>query len=101
MNSGGYIKFILTLIAVLIAWFGYLAIQSVDRLRTSNLKVAEKLDALNEKIASGAMAAAVPARYRLRRSRKRRSGQPGVSSIPARCCGGRLIQTRRRTRPEP
>ena len=60
MNSGGYIKFILTLIAVLIAWFGYLAIQSVDRLRTSNLKVAEKLDALNEKIASGAMTAAVP-----------------------------------------
>ncbi len=92
MNSGGYIKFILTLIAVLIAWFGYLAIQSVDRLRTSNLKVAEKLDALNEKIASGAMTAAVP----------RDTASAAVANAevanreffdPGAVRGGRLIQT--------
>ena len=59
MNNG-YIKFILTVIAILIAWLGFLTIQSIDRLRAGNLKLAEKLDALNGRLDSAPVSIAAP-----------------------------------------
>ena len=56
MNGNGYIKFILTLLTVIIAAAAYLLIESVDRVRDSNRRVIEKLDRLHELLASGAPA---------------------------------------------
>ncbi len=56
MGGNGYLKFILTLLTAAVVVFGYLLVSSVDRMRESNLRVIEKLDALPGRISLAAPA---------------------------------------------
>lgn len=49
MNNTGYLKFILTLLTLLVVFFGYLGIQALDRVRETNMRIVEKLDRLAER----------------------------------------------------
>ena len=50
MNNHGYLKFILTVLVLVIAFFGYMLVTAVDRVRESNLRILEKLEALPGRI---------------------------------------------------
>ncbi|MDR0933236.1 MAG: peptide-binding protein [Victivallales bacterium] len=51
MDQRGYLKFILTVLVLVIAFFGHVLITAVDRVRDSNMRILEKLEALPGKIA--------------------------------------------------
>ena len=86
MYGSGYLKFILTVLTVLIALFGYLGIESLDRVRESNLRILEKLDRLAVSPAAAAPAAAP----------REAAETGGIANReffdPAAVPGGRLIQ---------
>ncbi len=46
MGGNGYLKFILTVLVLTIAFFGYLLVTAVDRVRESNMRILSKLDEL-------------------------------------------------------
>lgn len=57
MGENGYLKFILTAGVLLLAVLGYLGIEALDRVRESNVRVLERLEALERQLANGVPAA--------------------------------------------
>ena len=50
MNNHGYLKFILTVLVLVIAFFGYMLVTAIDRVRESNLRILEKIEMLPGRI---------------------------------------------------
>lgn len=53
MGENRYIKFILTVMVILLAVTGYLGIEALDRVRESNMRVLERLETLERQLANG------------------------------------------------
>ena len=88
MNGNGYLKFILTVLVLVLAFFGYMLVTAVDRVRESNMRILAKLDELPRGLAA-VPAGALPA--------VAESGGEGDFANaeffdPAAQPGGRLIQ---------
>ena len=58
MGENTYIKVLLTIAVLLLGVFGYLAVESLDRVRESNMRVLERLDALERQWAERPVSAA-------------------------------------------
>lgn len=87
MHGNGYLKFILTVLVLVIAFFGYMLVTAVDRVRESNMRILARLDELPARGFAAAPAGALPAA----------GNEAGAFANaeffdPAAQVGGRLIQ---------
>lgn len=93
MNENGYVKFILTVAVAVIALFGYLGVRALDRVRESNLRVVERLDALREQLSDSPVSTVTAVRAA---EPKDELPPPAAANQeffdPASQIGGRMIQ---------
>lgn len=87
MHGNGYLKFILTVLVLVIAFFGYMLVTAVDRVRESNMRILARLDELPARGFAAAPAGALPAA-------ENEAGAFANAEFfdPAAQVGGRLIQ---------
>jgi len=88
MNGNGYLKLILTVLVLVIAFFGYMLVTAVDRVRESNLRILAKLDELPSRGLTAVPAGALPA------VAEKAEGEFANAEFfdPAAQVGGRIIQ---------
>jgi len=90
MHGGAYLKFILTVLVLVIAFFGYMLVTAVDRVHESNMRILARL---NDSPAAGY--AAVPAASAAVPVRKEKTKSEFANAEffdPAAPVGGRMIQ---------
>jgi len=88
MHGNGYLKFILTVLVLVIAFLGYMLVTAVDRVRESNMRILAKLDELPTRGFAAAPGGALPA------VEGKEVGEFANAEFhdPAAQVGGRLIQ---------
>ena len=101
MNGGGYLKFLATMLVLLVAVLGYFGVTALDRARAVNLKVLDRLERLEVAVARletrrPESAAAAGSAAGASASGGRAAPESGIANReyydPAAVPGGRIIQ---------